>query len=57
MESTMDSRVTLKKLELTSLSVKLAKKGVNASVYEKLYDYKRKLFGKHTHLLWELQKN
>ena len=46
-----------KKIRVESISIKLAKKGTNASIFEKLYDYKRKLFGKHTHLLWELQKN
>ncbi len=37
------------------LSVKLAKKGANHSFFDRLYDLKRKMQGRHTHLLWELQ--
>jgi SAM-dependent methyltransferase len=43
-------------IKVESISVKLGKKGKYASWIHKLYDYKRKLLGKHTHLLWELQK-
>ena len=43
-------------IKVETISVKLGKKGINASLLHKLYDYKRKLFGKHTHLLWELRK-
>ena len=45
-----------KKIRVKTTSVKLGKKGVNASVIQRIYDLKRKLMGKHTHLLWELEK-
>lgn len=43
-----------KKIRVETTSVKLAKQGLKPSIFHKIYDIKRKLQGKHTHIIWEL---
>jgi SAM-dependent methyltransferase len=42
------------KIRVETTSVKLSKKGLQPSIFYRIYDFKRKLQGKHTHLIWEL---
>lgn len=44
-------------LQSKRISTKLAKKGANVSFFDRAYDYKRKLQGRWTHLLWEFEAN
>ena len=42
-------------IKVRKVSTKLAKKGSRMTKMDEIYDLKRKLFGKQTHILWELQ--